>query len=282
MQIDKEYLTQHILSALKEDVGEGDHSSLACIPTWAYKKAKMIAKESCIVCGIDVAKQVFMAVDNRLVFTPLSKDGHIAKQGEVIFRVEGSAISILTAERTVLNYMQRLSGIATKTAYYNNLIKGTNTRLLDTRKTTPTLRLLEKYAVGVGGGSNHRMGLYDMVMLKDNHIDFAGGIEQAIDQTRKYLDEKGLDIKIEIEVRDFEELERVLARGGVNRIMLDNFSVEDTLRAVELIDHRYETESSGGITEKNIAKYAQCGVDFISVGALTHQIQSVDLSLLAE
>ncbi len=282
MQLDKQYLTKHILSALREDVGEGDHSSLACIPEGTQNKAKMIAKEDCVICGMEVAELVFELVDSSLRFTPLAKDGQRVAKGDVIFRVEGSAVAILTAERTVLNYMQRLSGIATTTASYTDLVRGTSARLLDTRKTTPSMRLLEKYAVKTGGGTNHRMGLYDMVMLKDNHIDFAGGIEQAIDRTREYLSKKGLDIKIEIEVRDFSELERVLSKGGVDRIMLDNFTPEDTRRAVELIAHRYEVESSGGITAQNIAAYAQSGVDFISVGALTHQIRSVDLSLLAE
>lgn len=282
MELNEQYIEQHILSALKEDVGEGDYSSLACIPTSEQGKAKLVAKQACVVCGIDIAGKVFELTDKDIVFTPLMKDGQNAEKGDVLFRVEGSAASILTAERTALNYMQRLSGIASTTAEYVNLIKGTSTRLLDTRKTTPCMRLLEKYAVKTGGGTNHRIGLYDMIMLKDNHIDFAGGIENAIDKTLHYLKENHLELKIEIEVRDLDELRRVLAHGGVNRIMLDNFSVEDTRKAVELIAQRYETESSGGITAENILSYARCGVDYISVGALTHHIKSIDLSLLTD
>lgn len=282
MELNEQYIEQHILSALKEDVGEGDYSSLACIPSTERGKAKLVAKQACVVCGIDIAGKVFELTDKDIVFTPLIKDGQKAEKGDVLFRVEGSAASILTAERTALNYMQRLSGIASTTAEYVNLIKGTSTRLLDTRKTTPCMRLLEKYAVKTGGGTNHRIGLYDMIMLKDNHIDFAGGIENAIDKTLHYLKENHLELKIEIEVRDLDELRRVLAHGGVNRIMLDNFSVEDTRKAVELIAQRYEIESSGGITAENILSYARCGVDYISVGALTHHIKSVDLSLLTD
>lgn len=282
MELNEQYIEQHILSALKEDVGEGDYSSLACIPSTERGKAKLVAKQACVVCGIDIAGKVFELTDKDIVFTPLMKDGQNAEKGDVLFRVEGSAASILTAERTALNYMQRLSGIASTTAEYVNLIKGTSTRLLDTRKTTPCMRLLEKYAVKTGGGTNHRIGLYDMIMLKDNHIDFAGGIENAIDKTLHYLKENHLELKIEIEVRDLDELRRVLAHGGVNRIMLDNFSVDDTRKAVELIAQRYETESSGGITAENILSYARCGVDYISVGALTHHIKSVDLSLLTD
>lgn len=282
MELNEQYIEQHILSALKEDVGEGDYSSLACIPSTERGKAKLVAKQACVVCGIDIAGKVFELTDKGITFTPLMKDGQKAEKGDVLFRVEGSAASILTAERTALNYMQRLSGIASTTAEYVNLIKGTSTRLLDTRKTTPCMRLLEKYAVKTGGGTNHRIGLYDMIMLKDNHIDFAGGIENAIDKTLHYLKENHLELKIEIEVRDLDELRRVLAHGGVNRIMLDNFSIEDTRKAVELIAQRYETESSGGITTENILSYARCGVDYISVGALTHHIKSVDLSLLTD
>lgn len=282
MELNEQYIEQHILSALKEDVGEGDYSSLACIPSTERGKAKLVAKQACVVCGIDIAGKVFELTDKDIVFTPLMKDGQKAEKGDVLFRVEGSAASILTAERTALNYMQRLSGIASTTAEYVNLIKGTSTRLLDTRKTTPCMRLLEKYAVKTGGGTNHRIGLYDMIMLKDNHIDFAGGIENAIDKTLHYLKENHLELKIEIEVRDLDELRRVLAHGGVNRIMLDNFSVEDTRKAVELIAQRYEAESSGGITAENILSYARCGVDYISVGALTHHIKSIDLSLLTD
>lgn len=282
MELNEQYIEQHILSALKEDVGEGDYSSLACIPSTERGKAKLVAKQACVVCGIDIAGKVFELTDKGITFTPLMKDGQKAEKGDVLFRVEGSAASILTAERTALNYVQRLSGIASTTAEYVNLIKGTSTRLLDTRKTTPCMRLLEKYAVKTGGGTNHRIGLYDMIMLKDNHIDFAGGIENAIDKTLHYLKENHIELKIEIEVRNLDELRRVLAHGGVNRIMLDNFSIEDTRKAVELIAHRYETESSGGITAENILSYARCGVDYISVGALTHHITSIDLSLLTD
>mgnify|MGYP003503646170 FL=1 len=282
MILDTEYIKQHILTALKEDVREGDHSSLACIDRLATSKAKLVAKQDCIICGVDIARMVFELVDDKLQFQAFASDGQKIKKGDIVFKVEGSAISILTAERTLLNYMQRLSGIATTTSEYVSLIAGTSARLLDTRKTTPTMRILEKYAVKTGGGTNHRIGLFDMIMLKDNHIDFAGGIEKAIDRTLQYLKDKQLDLKIEIEVRNFEELQRVLAKGGVNRIMLDNFSVEDTQKAVKMIDHKYEIESSGGITAENILSYAQTGVDFISVGALTHQIKSIDLSLLAD
>lgn len=282
MELNEQYIEQHILSALKEDVGEGDYSSLACIAPSEKGKAKLVAKQACVICGIDIARKVFELTDKGIVFTPLMKDGQRAEKGDIVFRLEGSAASILTGERTALNYMQRLSGIATTTAEYAGLIKGSSARLLDTRKTTPGMRAFEKYAVKTGGGTNHRMGLYDMIMLKDNHIDFAGGIEKAIDKTQHYLKDKGLDLKIEIEVRNLEELQRVLAHGGVDRIMLDNFSIEDTQRAVKIVGHRYEIESSGGITSENILSYALCGVDYISVGALTHHINSIDLSLLAD
>lgn len=282
MQIDKQTLKSHILLALKEDVGGGDHSSLACIGKEVNSRAKLIAKEPCIVCGLEVAQTVFELVDSSLVFSPKVEEGARVAKGDTVFTVEGCAISILTAERTALNYIQRLSGIATTTAEYVELIKGTKARLLDTRKTTPTFRDLEKYAVKTGGGTNHRKGLFDMIMLKDNHIDFAGGIGKAIDKTLAYLKDKGLNLKVEIEVRDFDELNRVLAHGGVQRIMLDNFSVDDTRKAVELIAGRYETESSGGITKQNLLSYALTGVDYISVGALTHHIRSVDLSLIAD
>ena len=278
----KPQIISHIQNALREDVGEADHSSLSCIEFGTKDKAKLIAKQDCIICGIDVAKLVYQIVDNNVKFTALKKDGDKVKKGEVIFRVEGEAISILTAERTALNYMQRLSAISTRTNYYQSIVEGTNVKLLDTRKTTPTMRVLEKYAVKTGGGTNHRFGLYDMIMLKDNHIDFAGGITQAITKVRKYLSERSLDLKIEIEVRNFLELQEILERGEVDRIMLDNFSVEDTKKAVEIINHKYEVESSGGINETTILDYAKTGVDYISVGSLTHKIDSIDLSLIAE
>lgn len=280
--IPKEYLLRHIELSLREDIGDGDHSSLACISKTETNKAKLVAKEEGIICGIDIAREVYALVDKSIKFTAMMKDGDRIKKGDIIFRVEGSAIGILTSERTALNYMQRLSGIATSTNEYVELIKGTRTKLLDTRKTTPSMRLFEKYAVKVGGGYNHRIGLYDMIMLKDNHIDFAGGIENAIMKTREYLKEKKKELKIEIEVRSMEELERVLKIGGVDRIMLDNFTPELLMKAVERIGGRYETEGSGGINKETILSFAKTGVDFISVGALTHQIKSLDLSLVAD
>lgn len=278
----KQQIISHIQLALKEDVGEADHSSLSCIEKGTQDKAKLIAKQDCIICGIEIARLVYKIVDENVRFTALKHDGDKVKKGEEIFKVEGEAISILTAERTALNYMQRLSAISTRTNHFLGLIAGTSAQLLDTRKTTPTMRILEKYAVKVGGGTNHRFGLYDMIMLKDNHIDFAGGITKAIDKVTNYLQEKSLNLKIEIEVRDFEELNQVLQRGGIHRIMLDNFTVEDTRKAVEIINKRYEIESSGGINETTLPLYAQTGVDFISVGALTHKIDSIDLSLVAD
>lgn len=280
--LEEQYIRNHIRTALQEDVGQADHSSLACIDPDIQSKAKLVAKEDCVICGMDVARLVFEMVDSDLEYQPLKKDGDIVRKGDIVFRVKGRAISILTSERTVLNYMQRLSGVATNTMEYVRLLSGTNTKLLDTRKTTPTMRILEKYAVKVGGGTNHRMGLYDMIMLKDNHIDFAGGISNAIDKTREYLKKNNLDMKIEIEVRNFDELAQVLEKGGVDRIMLDNFTPTDLKKAVEQINKRYETESSGGINKLTIAEYAKSGVDYISVGALTHHIKSVDLSLQAE
>lgn len=280
--IPKEYLLKHIELSLSEDIGDGDHSSLACISKSETNKAKLVAKEEGIICGIDIAREVYALVDKSIKFTAMMKDGDRIKKGDIIFRVEGSAIGILTSERTALNYMQRLSGIATSTNEYVELIKGTGTKLLDTRKTTPSMRLFEKYAVKVGGGYNHRIGLYDMIMLKDNHIDFAGGVENAITKTKEYLKNLGKELKIEVEVRSMEELERVLKIGGINRIMLDNFTPELLQKAIERIGGKYETESSGGINKDTILSFAKTGVDFISVGALTHQIKSLDLSLVAQ
>ncbi len=280
--IPKEYLLKHIELSLSEDIGDGDHSSLACISKNETNKAKLVAKEEGIICGIDIAREVYALVDKSIKFTAMMKDGDRIKKGDIIFRVEGSAIGILTSERTALNYMQRLSGIATSTNEYVELIKGTGTKLLDTRKTTPSMRLFEKYAVKVGGGYNHRIGLYDMIMLKDNHIDFAGGVENAITKTKEYLKSLGKELKIEVEVRSMEELERVLKIGGINRIMLDNFTPELLQKAIERIGGKYETESSGGINKDTILSFAKTGVDFISVGALTHQIKSLDLSLVAQ
>ncbi len=266
--------------ALREDIGDGDHSTLACIPPEATDAAKMVAKADGVLCGVEVGKRVFELVDNTLKINILKHDGELVAKGDVLMTVEGHSGSILTAERTALNFMQRLSGIATETHRMVEMLQGLHTKLLDTRKTTPNMRLLEKYAVKCGGGTNHRIGLYDMVMLKDNHIDFAGGIEAAIDRTHNYLKAKGKDLRIEIEVRDLDELQRVLDHGGVDRIMLDNFTPELLAEAVKRIGGRYETEASGGITETTLRAYAETGVDFISVGALTHHIKSMDISLV--
>ena len=273
-------LTELIRMALREDVGDGDHSTLACIPPTVQGTAKMVAKQEGILCGCEVGEKVFHEVDPKLKVSLLKHDGDKVCVGDVVMLVEGSSASILTAERTALNFMQRLSGIATETNRMVAMLDGLNTRLLDTRKTTPNMRLLEKYAVACGGGTNHRIGLYDMVMLKDNHIDFAGGIEAAIDRTNDYLKQKNKHLKIEIEVRNLDELDRVLAHGGVDRIMLDNFDIPTLREAVSRINHRFETEASGGITDQTLRPYAETGVDFISVGALTHHIKSLDLSLL--
>ncbi|MBQ9474043.1 MAG: carboxylating nicotinate-nucleotide diphosphorylase [Bacteroidales bacterium] len=266
--------------ALREDVGDGDHSTLACIPDTALGNAKMVAKQDGILCGIDVAATVFKKVDPKLEVDTIKHDGDSIARGDVLLTVSGSSASILTAERTALNFIQRMSGIATQTNTMVRLLDGLHTRLLDTRKTTPGMRLLEKYAVHCGGGTNHRIGLYDMIMLKDNHIDFSGGITQAIDRTHEYLSHTGRNLKIEIEVRNLDELQQVLQHGGVDRIMLDNFDIPTLAQAVALIGRRYETEASGGITRDTLRQYAETGVDFISVGALTHHIQSLDISLL--
>ena len=267
--------------AIAEDIGSGDHTSLSCIPSDAIGKAQLLVKEKGILAGMDVASMVFQRIDKSLIFNPLLKDGDFITPGDIAFTIEGSNQSILKAERIVLNFMQRMSGIATKTNRYTQLIEGFNTKILDTRKTTPGLRLVEKMAVKIGGGQNHRMGLYDMIMIKDNHIDFAGGITAAINKTNTYLKENNLDLKIEIEARNLTELDEILAVGNVDIIMLDNFSFEDMRTAVKKINGQYKTEASGGITETTIRDYAACGVDFISVGALTHQINSLDLSLKA-
>ena len=271
-----------IKMALREDVGDGDHSTLACIPPDALGTAKMIAKQEGILCGAEVGRRVFQIVDPSLEVSLLVADVTPISKGDVLMTIHGPSGSILTAARTALNFMQRLSGIATETHRMVQMLSGLDTKLLDTRKTTPNMRLLEKYAVKCGGGTNHRIGLYDMVMLKDNHIDFAGGIEQAIDRTHDYLKAKGKALRIEIEVRNLDELQRVLDHGGVDRIMLDNFDTETLREAVRRIDHRYETEASGGITEATLRQYAETGVDFISVGALTHHIKSLDISLLKQ
>ncbi len=274
-------ITNLIEMAIAEDIGSGDHTSLSCIPSDAIGKAQLLVKEKGILAGMDVASMVFQRIDKSLIFNPLLKDGDCITPGDIAFTIEGSNQSILKAERIVLNFMQRMSGIATKTNRYTQLIEGFNTKILDTRKTTPGLRLVEKMAVKIGGGQNHRMGLYDMIMIKDNHIDFAGGITAAINKTNTYLKENNLDLKIEIEARNLTELDEILAVGNVDIIMLDNFSFEDMRTAVKKINGQYKTEASGGITETTIRDYAACGVDFISVGALTHQINSLDLSLKA-
>jgi len=268
--------------AIREDIGDGDHSSQSCIPEDAKGKMYLLVKEDGVLAGVEIGVRIFKKVDANIEVETLIEDGALVKSGDIVLRVTGKVWSLLQAERLVLNVMQRMSGIASRTAEYVARLEGTNTRVLDTRKTTPGMRLLEKEAVRIGGGVNHRMGLYDMVMLKDNHIDFAGGIEKAVHQVQGYLKEKGKDLKIEVEVRDWNELEEVMRVGGIHRIMLDNFDVPTTKKAVEYINGRYETESSGGITIDTLRGYAECGVDYISVGALTHHIKSLDLSLKAE
>jgi len=273
-------LERLIETAIIEDLGDGDHSSLSCIPESAEGKAQLIVKENGILAGVEIAKIIFHKLDNKVIFQQLLSDGSPIKKGDIAFYVSGNTRSLLQAERLVLNIMQRMSGIATQTSVYVEKLKGLNTKILDTRKTTPGMRILDKAAVKLGGGENHRMGLYDMIMLKDNHIDFAGGISNAILQTKKYLKETGKDLKIEVEARNLQEIREILAIG-VDRIMLDNFTVQQTRAAVELINNACETESSGGITLETIRSYAECGVTYISIGALTHQIKSLDLSLKA-
>ena len=270
-----------IALAFAEDIGDGDHTTLCCIPADEMGRSKLLVKEEGILAGVDVARRVFAAFDPSLEMEVFIEDGAHVKPGDVAFVVSGKVQSLLQTERIMLNIMQRMSGIATMTAKYVKRLEGTKTHILDTRKTTPGLRMLEKQAVKIGGGMNHRIGLFDMILLKDNHIDFAGGIDNAIDRCHAYLKEKGLDLKIEIEVRSFDELDQVLKHGGVNRIMLDNFSVPDTKKAVDIIAGKYETESSGGITYDTIRDYAEQGVDFISVGALTHSVKGLDMSFKA-
>lgn len=270
-----------IEEVLKEDVGSGDHTSLATIPHDAQGKAKLLVKEDGILAGINIALKIFRKVDPNLKVEVLMHDGEPIKYGDIAFYVTGNSISILTAERLVLNIMQRMSGIATKTHHMVKLLEGTETRVLDTRKTTPGLRYFEKLAVKIGGGVNHRFGLYDMILIKDNHIDYAGGVAQAIQRTKKYLKENDLDLKIEVEARDLGEVKKILAEGGVDRILLDNFNYEDMRKAVKIIGDQCDTEASGGITEKTARQYAECGVDFLSSGALTHSVKSLDLSLKA-
>lgn len=279
--ITDEFLDQFIASAIQEDVGEGDHSSLAAIPATATSKAKLLVKESGILAGVELAQEIFKRIDPLLSLVVLKQDGDSVQVGDVAFTVQGSSRSILKAERLVLNCMQRMSAIATKANYFANLVAGTKTKILDTRKTTPNFRLLEKWAVLIGKATNHRIGLFDLIMLKDNHIDMAGGIEQAIIQTKEYLRATKKNLKIEIETRNLKEVKEVIRVGGVDIIMLDNMTPAEMKEAVALIDGKYKTEASGGITESNIAEVAACGVDFISIGALTHSVKSMDLSLKA-
>ena len=268
-----------IIAALAEDIGNVDHSTLACIDPTIQGQMRLLAKADGIIAGIDVAREVLHCVDPSITMEQFKNDGDEVHKGDVVFIIRGSSQKMLTAERTLLNFMQRMSGIATTARTYADAVKGTKTRILDTRKTTPNMRIFEKYAVQLGGCTNHRFGLFDMVMLKDNHIDFAGGIEKAIDTTRKYLKDNNLDLKIEIETRNLQEVQRVIDHGGVDRIMLDNFTPALVKEAVNMIQGRYETEASGNITLDNLREYAEAGVDFISVGALTHHIASLDLSL---
>jgi nicotinate-nucleotide pyrophosphorylase (carboxylating) len=270
-----------IAAALQEDIGDGDHTSLSTIPHNAIGKAKLLVKEDGVLAGIEIARKVFEKVDPSTVFNPLMHDGDKIKVGDVAFTVEGRSISLLSSERLSLNFLQRMSGIATATYKITSLLSDLPVKLLDTRKTTPLLREIEKYSVLMGGGHNHRFGLFDMILIKDNHVDYAGGTIQAIRAANAYLKQKQLDLKIEIEVRNFNELQQVLDEGKIHRIMLDNFSPDQLRKAIEIIDGRYETEASGGITLQNIRQYAEAGVDFISVGALTHHIKSLDLSLKA-
>jgi nicotinate-nucleotide pyrophosphorylase (carboxylating) len=270
-----------IANAIREDVGDGDHSSLSCIPNTAQGKAKLLVKDEGIIAGVAFAKMIFNYVDANLQMEILINDGEAVKQGDVVFLVSGSSQSILKAERLVLNAMQRMSAIATKTKQFVTLLQGTNAKILDTRKTTPGIRAIEKWAVKIGGGENHRFALYDMIMLKDNHIDFAGGISQAIAKTKNYLTENNKELKIIVEARDLNEVQQILDAGGVYRILLDNFDYETTRKAVQLIGNQCLTESSGNINERTIRSYAECGVNYISSGALTHSIYNMDLSLKA-
>ncbi len=276
-----DYLDQLIPLWFAEDIGDGDHTTLSSIPASARGKSQLIIKEKGVLAGIDIAHRIFNAFDPELKMTVYLRDGQEVNPGDIAFDVEGKVQSLLQTERLMLNIMQRMSGVATRTREYVRRLEGTKTRVLDTRKTTPGLRLLEKEAVRIGGGVNHRIGLYDMILLKDNHVDFAGGIANAIQGAKEYCSAKGKNLKIEIEVRTFDELNEVLSIGGVDRIMLDNFNVENTRKAVAIIAGRYETESSGGITFASLREYAECGVDFISVGALTHSVKSLDMSFKA-
>ncbi|MBI5218453.1 MAG: carboxylating nicotinate-nucleotide diphosphorylase [Bacteroidia bacterium] len=275
------YIRAFIQNALQEDVGDGDHTSLATVPENVTGKAHLLVKEKGILAGIEIAQKIFMYVDTQLDVTVFIEDGTAISKGDKAFIVKGPVHSILKAERLVLNIMQRMSGIATATHQYADKIKGLKTKIVDTRKTTPGMRFLEKEAVRIGGGENHRMGLYDMILIKDNHIDFAGGIENALSKTRDYLKKIKKDMKIEIEARTLRDVEKIISIGGIHRIMLDNFSIENTAKAIKMIHGKYETESSGGITMETVKSYAECGVDYISIGALTHHIKSLDMSLKA-
>jgi len=277
----KPFVDELIELCIREDIGDGDHTSLSCIPADEHGRMRLLCKQEGTIAGIEIAQLVLQRLDPEMKFEQILHDGDRVAPGDVAFYVSGRLRSLLQAERILLNIMQRMSGVATQTTVYVKRLEGLRTKVLDTRKTTPGMRVLDKMAVKIGGGENHRMGLFDMILLKDNHIDFAGGIVQAIDRCHAYLREKGLDLKIEIEVRNFDELQQVLDHGGVNRIMLDNFTPADTRKAVELIDHRYEVESSGGITFDTIRDYAEQGVDFISVGALTHSVKGLDMSFKA-
>lgn len=279
--MDKLIINQFIKNAIAEDLGDGDHTSLSTIPVDAQGKAKLLIKEDGIIAGVELALEIFKQVDANLQIEVFINDGAPVKSGDIALTVAGSSQSILLAERLVLNCMQRMSGIATKTHHIVQLLSGYHTQLLDTRKTTPGLRYLEKWAVRIGGGVNHRIGLYDMILIKDNHVDYAGGIANAINAANLYLKDKNKQLEIEIEVRNLAELGEVLNAGNVNRIMLDNFSFADLRKAVALIDKKYVTEASGGIVEENVAEYAACGVDYISMGALTHSVKSLDMSLKA-
>ena len=279
--LDKVLVDQFILNSLNEDVGDGDHTSLATIPKGTEGKAKLLVKDEGILAGIELAEEIFRIVDANLKLKIFINDGAKVKYGDVAFEVEGDTQSILKAERLVLNCMQRMSGIATKTHQIADILKDTHTKVLDTRKTTPGLRYLEKWAVRIGGGVNHRFGLYDMILIKDNHVDYSGGIKQAIENANQYIKSQNKKLEIEIEVRNLDELEQVLQVGDVNRILLDNFNLHDLRKAVSIIGGKYITEASGGITIDNIRGYADCGVDYISMGALTHSVKSLDLSLKA-
>jgi nicotinate-nucleotide pyrophosphorylase (carboxylating) len=279
--LDKELVDQFIINSLAEDVGDGDHTSLATIVAGTQGKAKLIVKDEGILAGVELAVEIFHIVDANLRTTIFLNDGAKVKYGDIAFEVEGDAQGILKAERLVLNCMQRMSGIATKTREIVDLLEGTNTKVLDTRKTTPGMRYFEKWAVRIGGGTNHRFGLYDMILIKDNHVDYSGGIREAIENAQEYIAKQNKKLAIEIEVRNLDELDEVLQTGGINRILLDNFKFNDLREAVNIIEGRYITEASGGITTENIREYAACGVDYISVGALTHSVKSLDLSLKA-